>query len=413
MRAKWTFMVYLAGFNNLAEFAVTDLDEMREIGSGDEVRIAAFVKRQGEDGARCLIIEKGGVAEAPEPLGDADSGSPQTLLDFIRWVKRQAPADRYALIIWNHGSGWQPDDLNSLYQNVRGRLGSTGVTPREFGVISSQPIGRALFSTTVEKVLELPTSGDRGIASDDGTGHSLDTIELSNVLAVAHEELGGPLELLGMDACLMSNQEVAYQAAAHVRFVVASEDLEPGDGWPYTDILRRLSADPDMDGGGLGTVVVEEYIRSYANGSDAVTQCVVDVGRMPSFAGPLEQFAQVLRTAVVDRDDRSEIGTAQANSVRFQGDLVDVRSFCDNLLDGQVSDAVKKAARAVVESLEPGGYVVAEGHHGAKVAGVGGVTVYLPSPFEEISRFYRDLRFAKETSWDEFLVDYRRALRNR
>ena len=50
MSASWTFMVYLAGFNNLADFALTDLDEMRAVGSSDDVRIAAFVKRQGATG---------------------------------------------------------------------------------------------------------------------------------------------------------------------------------------------------------------------------------------------------------------------------------------------------------------------------------------------------------------------------
>ena len=32
MTASWTFLVYLAGFNNLTPFAVKDLAEMREGG---------------------------------------------------------------------------------------------------------------------------------------------------------------------------------------------------------------------------------------------------------------------------------------------------------------------------------------------------------------------------------------------
>ena len=45
MPAKWTFMVYVAGYNNLSSFAAKDLDEMRKVGSSDELKIAAFVKR--------------------------------------------------------------------------------------------------------------------------------------------------------------------------------------------------------------------------------------------------------------------------------------------------------------------------------------------------------------------------------
>jgi hypothetical protein len=216
-----------------------------------------------------------------------------------------------------------------------------------------------------------------------------------------------------MDACLMSNQEVAYQSADHVRYVVGSEDLEPGDGWPYTEIMRRLTADPQMDGAGLGRVIVEEYIRSYSDDTETVTQCAVDVAAMASFTQPFEQLTRSLQAAVRDRDERAEIMAAQAASVRFQGDLVDVRSFCAGLLDGRVAEPVKNAARAVEAALDPVGYVVAEGHNGAPVTGVGGVTVYFPSPFDTISTHYKDLRFAKESGWDDFLGAYIKAVRNR
>ena len=61
------------------------------------------------------MIGKDGKNEEHENLGaDVDSGSPQTLVDFIRWSKAKAPADRYALIIWNHGSGWDPRTSTAL-----------------------------------------------------------------------------------------------------------------------------------------------------------------------------------------------------------------------------------------------------------------------------------------------------------
>ncbi len=411
MAASWTFMVYLAGFNNLTPFALKDLAEMREVGSTGEVRIAAFVKHQRATGAQRLIIERDGVGETPEELGDADSGDPQTMLDFVRWAAEQAPAERYALIVWNHGSGWQPDDLDQLYSEVRGRAGHHGMTGREIASRSGQQIARALFSHTVQEVLALPTPDDRGIASDDGTGHSLDTIELARVLAKASAELGGPLELLGMDACLMSNHEVAHQTRDHVRAIVGSEDLEPGDGWPYTEILRRLVDNPALTGTELGTVVVEEYLRSYAGGSDTVTQCAVDVARLEPLTQAFEAFAGSLRAVVGDRIQRREITDAHVASVRFQGQLVDVRSLCRNLLRSDVADAVKDAARALDAVLEPVGYVVAEGHRGARVNGAGGVTVYFPSLYDHVSDHYQDLRFAVETGWDDFLREYHDAAR--
>jgi hypothetical protein len=62
------------------------------------------------------------------------------------------------------------------------------------------------------------------------------------------------------------------------------------------------------------------------------------------------------------------------------------------------------------DALKPGGYVIAEGHLGDAVQDCAGVSLYLPSPSDTISRYYRDLDFAKHHTWDEMLRAYHRAL---
>jgi hypothetical protein len=411
MAAKWTFMVYIAGFNNLSPFAATDLDEMRQVGSTDDVKVAVFIKQLGR-GARHLIVGRNGEDEQSEELGNIDSGNPQTLLNFIRWAARTAPADRYALVVWNHGSGWQPDDLDQLYQEVRARGGDTGVTARELGVRSTQQIARSLFSTTVQHMLELPSAGERAIASDDGTGHSLDTIELKNVVQRASETLGGSLALLGMDACLMSTFEVAYEVEDYAAAVVGSEELEPGDGWPYTQILQDLTANPDMAGADLGTVVVERYVQSYQDRQDQwpVTQCAVDTAQTKAFVDQLDLLAGALGDHLRQAADNEKVTRALARSVAFMGALVDLGTFCSALQAGPVDQEVKDAAGQVLEALRPGGYVLAESHLGPTVEGCRGVTLHFPPPLTPISRFYGDLRFA-ERGWDDFLHSYQRTLR--
>ena len=152
---------------------------MRKVGSGEGLKVTVFVKRLEQQASHRIVIGKDGKGEERENLGrDVDSGSPQTLVDFIRWSKAKAPADRYALIIWNHGSGWDPLDFEDLYEHVRG----AGVTPRELDARAHAQIGRSLFRPTIEAALTQRDARLRAIASDDGTGHSLDTIELGNVL---------------------------------------------------------------------------------------------------------------------------------------------------------------------------------------------------------------------------------------
>ena len=60
MSAKWTVMVYVAGYNNLTEFAGKDLAEMRKVGSSDDLKVAVFVKRLEQQAAHRIIVGKGG-----------------------------------------------------------------------------------------------------------------------------------------------------------------------------------------------------------------------------------------------------------------------------------------------------------------------------------------------------------------
>jgi hypothetical protein len=412
MSAKWTVMVYVAGYNNLTTFAGKDLAEMRKVGSNDDLKIAVFVKRLEQQAAHRIIVGKNGLNEDRENLGGGvDSGSPQTMFDFIKWAAAKAPAERYALVIWNHGSGWDPLDFDELYTHVK----RAGVTPRELGTRASSQLGRSLFTPTLEKALTLPTLGARAIASDDGTGHSLDTIELGRVLARTRKHLGRPLDLLGMDACLMSCLEVAFQSADDVRAIVSSEELEPGDGWPYHTILADLRSKPAMDGAALGKAVVKRYIESYKELMDQwpVTMCALHSAGVEGFSDALDAFTMALRRAIKDDDvDAARLLRAHTRSVRFDGDLIDLKTLCEQVRRQPFGAAVKTPAKKVLDALAVGGdLVVANSTLGPKVERCGGVTAYLPAPTDEISPFYSDLKFAQRHGWDEFLRSYRRAVR--
>ena len=358
-----------------------------------------------------------GQGEQREALGDVDSGDPQTMLDFVRWAVRTAPAERYALVVWNHGSGFDVLDVDQLYAQVRGRRDGHTLSPREIGLHGTQELGRSLFSSTVVDVLSLGDAHERAIASDDGTGHSLDTIELNRVVKKVHEEvISEPLALLGMDACLMSNLEVAYEVEKHAEVIVGSEELEPGDGWPYTKILQDIDKRPEMTGAELGEVVVDRYVESYKSARDQwpVTQCAVATKGVGKFVGELDGLAGALRRHLKEHGPAA-VQRAQMRSAYFMGELVDVRTLCRELRTAIPSGEVHSAAGKVVESLKPNGYVLDEGHLGPTVEGCGGVTVYLPVPQPGgadagISPYYKDLRFAKK-GWDEFLRSYARSVR--
>ena len=51
-----------------------------------------------------------------------------------------------------------------------------------------------------------------------------------------------PFELIGFDACLMGTLETANIVANYARYMIGSEENEPGSGWNFFDFswLRNL-----------------------------------------------------------------------------------------------------------------------------------------------------------------------------
>src|SRR6185369_18078988 len=99
----------------------------------------------------------------------------------------------------------------------------------------------------------------------------LDNIELKKVLTGIKKKLSRKIDILGMDACLMSMVEVYYQMRGLADYSVGSEESEPGDGWPYDRILKALAAKPAMTPEELAKAIVSQYLASYKSG-DNVTQ---------------------------------------------------------------------------------------------------------------------------------------------
>jgi hypothetical protein len=405
-QAKWTFMVYLAGDNNLSDAGDKDLGEMRAVGSSADVNVVAEFDNAGERGTARYRVRRDGEGEEIVSLGETDSGSPDVLLDFIGWATESYPAERYGLVLWNHGGGWEPSEMD----RIAGEVGSRNYNVREASQRSSSPLGKVFFRPTLQTIFTLTSPHVRAICCDDGSGHSLDTVELGKVLAQAKDRLGRPLDLLGMDACLMSNFEVAYQARPYVNYVVASEESEPGDGWPYDVVLRKLVEKPELATADLAAHIVDAYIKSYAERDypGPLTQAALDLSKMDGVAAALDALAGALIAHMPAA--AKEIWSAQRQSARFwHNTLWDIAHFCEELEGLTDDDAVRQAAGDVRANLSAGAgnFVVAESHYGDTVECCGGVTIYLMPPLTDISRYYDDLAYAQDhKQWPAMMRAY-------
>jgi hypothetical protein len=101
-KAQWTVLVYMAANNDLDGLAAQDLAQILEAGSTPQVNLLVLCDRP--DGASRYVVGKSGAEAVEESLDNFNSGSPDALLDTMRWAVEQWPAERYGLVLWRHGS---------------------------------------------------------------------------------------------------------------------------------------------------------------------------------------------------------------------------------------------------------------------------------------------------------------------
>ena len=284
--SDWTILIYIAAHNNLDHHASNSLSQILAAGSSERVKVAVLF--DSWLGATRYIAGGPGTPAVEEKLGSFDSGRPDELFATAQWAYEKHPAKQYGLVLWSHGDVyWDQKELVKIAKKARGEMVDLEPTDRSIGGRSM-----ALFSSTLEEILREVDPDDRAILFDNGTQHSVDTLQLAQVTAELQKRIGQPLDLLGMDACLMGNIEVAYELRNTVRYMVASEELVPGTSWPYDTILGRLHQQPDMAAGDLAQHIVGDYAAYYhahppAFGTADVTKVALDLTRI----GELRRFS--------------------------------------------------------------------------------------------------------------------------
>jgi hypothetical protein len=412
--AQWLALEYLAADNDLEGELLADLAEMERVGSTPGVvEILAQVDRSpGHDaskgnwhGTRRYYVLRGTdprkiSSRLLADLGPTNTGDPGVLESFIRYGTLRYPARRTALVLLNHGSGFYvPSEMLSAPQ---GQAAGASRSPAR-GRRRRGPV----FHTTRERLAD-PEPAVRGIAYDDGSADCLDNQELQRVLATAHYRLGRKVDVVGMDACLMTMIEVAYQLRDHAEVLVGSEEVEPGPGWPHAAILGDLTKNPAMTAPELGAAIVHRYVESYRHADETVTQSAIDLGQLDDLVEAVDLLARRLLAGMKTAAVRAAVHGARRQTIQFfDGLYVDLHHLAGNLATatglGRVADACRDVQR-VIEGQEARSPIIAEGH-GAGMAPARGLSIYFPH-FRDASAHYRDLDFARRTRWADFVDAY-------
>jgi len=408
----WTIMVYMAGDNGkifaskygqiqlmatMTDQGYSDLLKMGSVGTTDNAAVVCLFDTTTD--SYLVEVRKGrGFADSQvTKIHEVNTGDPNTLAHFITQSVQNYPADHYLLVIWNHGSGWLDVDAYSVVRSVE--------DGKRYGPI---------FRTTPRKLAG--PEGTRPIAYDDSSMDFLDTSDLREAFTDAATVTGVRLDVIGMDACLMAMIEGDRELTPFFDYFVASQEVEPMNGWPYAQILTALNAQPQTEPAGLARLIVEEYATSYGGHTrtdETATQAAVVLAR----TAQTEALCKTLVDCVLANQYptlRMLVQTAVGKALRFEDPgYRDLGDFAAQLAKASASSDyqdVSTAAQALADHLQargPDSPVMDVGFVDSYVRATG-MSVYLPGSLPATGRdqtlsIYRQLSFPQRTGWDKLI----------
>jgi hypothetical protein len=347
-----TLMVYMIGSDLEAKSGAgtNDLDEM--VASGVDLNNANVVVYAGgsrkwhndvvesnEVHAFLELTESGfrSVSTTPQSsMGEADC-----LSNFLNTAYKNYPAESYALVLWDHGSGPLIGyGLDMLHDN-----------------------------------------------------DSLTLKEMSTALQNSPFGADNKLAWIGFDACLMASAELACVLDDYAKLLVASQEIEPNFGWNYSFLKNLGKMDPapmlaDMTQAYLKSCQ-EYYDRKGFDHRDTTLACM-DLEQ----AGALESAIEALfQKACADVRTNYDVLAASRVNTRALGrattgseyDLIDLNDMALQLSGRYSTEA--KAIQSVVQNM-----VIA---NATNTEGCCGLSLYYP--------FYNKRYY--ERSWRDIYKD--------
>ena len=215
-------------------------------------------------------IEK--VEDTYQP-SDGNMGSQNTFKSFLQWGLTNYPADKTAVIMWNHGGGMSGCCFDERYSK-------DGLTPTEMYNAFKEVLGSGSNATK--------------------------------------------LEWIGYDCCTMQMADIASINADYFHYQIASQELEASTGWVYTNWLTELynglNGNDPLTTEELLKIICDDFVNansSWGSDNDQVLS-YIKLDNMNAFTSAFNEFTKDCNT---DSYFNNVVNQSK-NTLRFSEELV-------------------------------------------------------------------------------------------
>jgi len=412
-KKPWTVIVYMAADNDLRGFAAANIRQMASIGSSERVNILIHldIRLVGNNKVtRRYYVEKDRITHLnvrDTHTQRMNSGDPRTLISCCEWALSNYPADNYALVIWDHGTGCL-EPGGGVLTDPSGLFALNNESNR-YDVDRSRPF------------LDWVSSDDdpqKGVCWDSSTGNYISNNQFDHALTYIRKKMlgGNKFTLIAFDACLMSMIEVASMVKQHAHIMVGSEDAEIGTGWNYAKALAPFAhgvPNPEQ----LAKNIVQAYKATYAPLTDDYTQSAIYLDRVDRLEKNVDAVAKLLLQMMLMQTGRAVLDAVRASGNKMACTHFDEPSYVDlfhlyaNLLNNmermktQDAGQGEKLKTQLESLLRTGQQLIGEtvfaSVAGRKVAKARGLSIYFPD--RQIHHSYASCSFIRTTAWGQLL----------
>ncbi|MEG1448165.1 MAG: clostripain-related cysteine peptidase, partial [Oscillospiraceae bacterium] len=277
---QWAVYWYLCGSDLESNYAAAtnDLAEMMEVELPENVQV--IIQTGGANTWQNDIISSEKVQRylydsdglsLIEELDPVNMGDTQTLADFLTFSNENYPAKRTMVSFWNHGGG-----------SVTG-----AAFDEQFGMDS----------------LSLPEMYE---AFSSVFGENPDN---------------QPVDIIGFDTCLMATVDTAYTFSDIGKYLVASEELEPGNGWLYSGWLDAIAENPQIEPLKLSKAICDTYVEGceMVGTEDNITLSVTNLSKVNNLITAYDDFGKEALASAVENPAFFAHFSKIANSIENYG----------------------------------------------------------------------------------------------
>jgi len=254
-------------------------------------------------------------------LNAKNMSHPEAFNNFIKKIKTLSSGFKTkVLVLWNHGAAYNGYGIDENWQK-------DGVT--------------------------IDSKKD-GLSNND----TLTIYEIRDVFKKADVKF----DIIGFDACLMANLEVASAIKDFGTYLVASEEIEPGHGWFYTDVIQIFAKNPDKSVLEKAKLLVDSFVnyKDHDQGS-GLTLSVIDLTKINDILTSLDKInfnnLDLKKIVLAEKTSQKYGYFMDGNTFEEFYYTIDLYQFADKAGLTEIRDKIKE----VVQYKKDDGSIISSG----------------------------------------------------